>query len=123
MRNNLTNQQFSSEKKVSTWIWGVISILLACLGIPILLVISYLLWPIVEKYFLRYAEALWFILSILYYMGVFLIAILGLIKGIKGLKSPNKKLAIIGVTLCLIGLVLALGIGGYWGFILFFRMI
>lgn len=48
----------------------------------------------------------------------FPITIVGLVKGIKGLNSTKKNIAIAGITLCIIGLVLTIinsSIGAYMG--------
>lgn len=106
--SNLANQQFSS-KKISSWTLGTASTLLACLGIFITLIFWHIISFMGELWF-----KLWFILIILYYIGLFLVAIFGLIKGIKELKSlSRKRLAIVGIILCVIALIVVIISGFY----------
>ena len=50
----------------------------------------------------------WFEIVLIYYFGIIIINIWGLIRGIKEVKLLNKKLGIIGIALSITGLVLAI---------------
>lgn len=112
--NNLNNQPPSVKKRrIASWILGTISILLSCLGTFVVLVNWSFFQSLFSERKLSPLMDIWFILTILYYPGVFVIAAFGLIKGIKELKLPPKKPAIMGVILCLVSLMLTVILGYY----------
>lgn len=112
--NNLINQQSkpnSKKKALLSLILGIISILLASLWpISETIIEKSFLWQLTD--FLRTFLPLY--LSQLLNLGLFLmifivpviLGITGFILGIKGLKSTKKIIAMVGIILCVIGLLL-----------------
>ena len=107
MDQNLTNQEFPVEKKksISSWIFGIFSI-----GAPILIFMGvyYFLYPWVSN---NYSIDLFGVSlgTTIFICIVSLISVIhGLIKGIKGLKSQSKKVSIMGIILCVVGLLITI---------------
>ena len=100
----------TNKKIASSSILGIISIILSFGAFIILGSFS-------SRTVARDISGTLFLLIILCYAAILSIVIFGLIKGIKGLKLPKKKSAIIGIILCSIGFVLTV-ILGLWNMII-----
>lgn len=95
MANNFREIKFSRNKS------GILSIIFGIIGLiylPFLFLFGEKIWEIIG---MLYIGALGFLFSIF--------SLLALIFGILGLKSPKRKLAILGIVLSLIGLVIIVG--------------
>ena len=100
MLNNLMNEQ-QNKKAVTSLILGIVSMA------PIIILIT--------SFFLPGNIALIFInvFSVLgYYIFGFILAVIGLVFGIMGLKSQKRKFAVAGITSSIIGLI-SLGVTLY----------
>ena len=107
---NDSNLIIKKEKRaVTPWILGISSILLAFFGFFIVLISwSFFSQEINKRNLL---SNFLFLLIILYYVGLILMAIWGLARGVKMLKLEKKTRAILGIILSLLGLVSAIIIG------------
>lgn len=98
MNNNQTNQQSKSDPKgkaIASVILGVISI--------VFITIIYI-FPTGVSIGRRI-------------YGIFLIALIGLVCGIEGLRSTRKGLAIFGIMICIISLIIFLKISGVFEYL------
>ena len=102
----MDNYLTTNKHKKSPLRLGILSILLALFGLFIVLIS----WPFFSQEISRGNLPLP-ILVILYYVALILMAILGLVKGVKKLRSEEKTRAILGIILSLLGLVSAIIIG------------
>jgi len=99
-----------NKQKKSPLTLGISSILLAFLGAYIVLIIA---WPFLEREITKRSLLSNFsvILITLYYISLILMAIWGLVRGIKLLKLGKKTKIILGIILSLLGLISAIFIG------------
>ncbi len=111
MSENQSNKQTSSSKKSISWIIGVITLILSLIS-PLIIyrLIAFFSDSIVE---------LIINLRPIYFLLLSFLAIYGFIKGIIEFKKKEKKLAILGMALCLFGLAISLLIL-FFPFLLFF---
>jgi hypothetical protein len=96
----------TNKHKKSPLILGILSISLVFFGFFIALIS----WSFFSQE-IRKGSLLLLILIILYYVGLILMAIWGLVRGVKMLRLEKKTRAILGIILSLLGLVSAIIIG------------
>lgn len=103
----MPNKQIIEKRKINAWVLGTISIGLSILGSFIITNITDYL-SIREILNMDAADRLGKTLTAIYYGLVLFLSIFGLIRGIVELRSPKKRLAIIGLILCFVSIVVSL---------------
>ncbi len=112
MNNNTTAQQsLPKPKNISSLKLAIIILLLIIFGIIIFGFIGYLTsYMIISD---KLGSSLGFFLGGLYYLGILVISIFGIIKSAKELKLQKGKLATAGMIFCIIDLLLTIIVGYY----------
>lgn len=103
MNTNLSSDQ-SIKNKFTSWIMGIVSIALAIFAW------TFFMFFIPENISYAIPGESWADVVFFYYLGTIIIAILGLIFGIKELRL-SKKIGLFGIVLSLVALILAIILG------------
>ncbi len=109
MDNNFTNEQILKKKKLNAWVLGIISIGLSICGFIIITGITNYL-SIREVLNMSATDRLGKISIAIYYGLLLIFSVFGFVRGIIELKSQKKRLAMIGLILCSVGIVASLSI-------------
>lgn len=107
MDNNLPNEQILEKKRMNSWILGIISIGLSILGSFVITNITDYL-SIREILSMSAADRLGKTVTFVYYGLVLIFSIFSFVKAIIELKSSKKRLVVIGLALCFVGIVASL---------------